>query len=76
MKTMKKLLLPLVFALGVIASVLLWGRPVLPCRYNWYYAAQVIVYIPRGAQGVLPDDGFPSFPPLCLEIQRLRGYRL
>jgi len=76
MKATKRLMLRLLITLLVIAFVPLWRMPLVPCHYHWQYAGYAISYSAPGARGRLPDDGFPGFPPLCLDIQRLRRYSI
>jgi hypothetical protein len=66
-------LLTLIVAL-TIAMVPLWGRTaVLPCRFMHLY---MLTYRPPTGHGILPDYGFPHFPPHCRDLLRGQGYML
>ncbi len=50
----------------VLAVVLLpRQREAMPCNYAWRY---VISYASTMALAALPDDAYPKFPPLCLDV--------
>jgi hypothetical protein len=67
----KRILLTALLIMLGIAMIPLWGRAALmPCLYVGRYA---VSYSWPGGRVVMPENGFRSFPPLCLQVPRSPG---
>ncbi len=63
MLTSKQILICMLVVSLVIAFVPLGGRvAAMPCGFMWRYA---ISYAPPAGNNLVPDYGFPVFPPRC-----------
>ncbi len=66
MNMSKRILILALIIVLVIAFVPLGGRiAALPCQYMWRYA---ITYGLPGGTVPVPEDSFPHFPPLCMDV--------